>query len=238
MKKSVFTLLAILILSINLVSAAYGCSNGTIKEDINEISVGETENTNGIGISIIKGEPAGLSADILIDSKSLTLTNETSSIEIELLSGNYDVELINITGNIAEIKVEGDTGKIEKEETKNINNLQVHLIDVNGTYPGEDANAKLLIGIDKIFLYSNELTKTKKINTTDYLFEFFSSTTSNAIITVKKCENGDLIEIADAVPENNDSINLTTTNTTQDNETTQNSTINTTQIQNNQTNIT
>lgn len=213
MKKRAFLLLTMMILFINLVSAAYGCSNGTLEEEINKIDVGEIENTNGIGVGIIEGERDGLSVDILIDAKSLLLTNETSSIEVKLLSGNYDVELINLTEDSAAIKIEGDTEGIKKGETKKIDDLQVHLTDASGTYPGEDANVRLLVGIDNIFLHYNDLTKIKTINGTEYLFEFFSSSSTNAIITVKKCEGGDLIEIAETEDNNDAEINQTTNQT-------------------------
>lgn len=224
--KKVAILLSLTILAISLVSASYECSNGTIEEDTESINLGEVRFPNKIGVGIIGASEGGRSADFLVDSKSTILTNATSSVEVELLTGTYDIDLINITGNVAWIKVNGNKGEISREEVRTVGSLQVYMTSVSGEYPGDTAEVKLMVGIENQFLYYNQLTSTKTIKGTEYLFELFSSSTNDATITVKKCKDGKLVEIADT-PTENPTPNITTPNATIN--TTSNITINTTQ---------
>ncbi len=212
MKKEALLIL-IFIFTITITSAAYTCSsNGTIEEDQGKINIKKVEFINKIGIGVINTN-SGHATDILIDAKSITLTNETPSIEVKLLSGNYDVDLISITENTVEIKIEGDKEEINKEEIKKVDDLQVYVTDVSGTYPGNNTFVKLIVGIDNLFLHDDKLTELKTIGGIEYLFEFFSSSSNYAIMVVKKCDSGNLVEIAETPPVNTTSTN--TTNTTE-----------------------
>jgi len=191
MKKGLVLLVGILL--INMVSAAYSCSEGEIIKERKVIDVGQIEAINRVDIALISSS-ASISADLLVDADKITLNNETSSIEINLRSGDYDVELINITNGVAEIEIEGKDEEVEEGDIEQIHTLDVYILKIEGTYPGEDAEIELFVGTEYFFLHKNEPTGTKKIDGTEYLFELSSSSNNGAMINVEKCENGSLVE--------------------------------------------
>ncbi len=216
MEKGKFLLIFIIILVINLVSASYNCSNdSTMTQDQDEIKLGEKETINGLGLGLVYADETAvfsrIIAEIIVDAKQVLLSNETSSEEVELLSGDYTISLINLTDNVAIIKVEGNSESITKAEWTTINDLKVFLVNTEGSYPGQ-GNVEIIVGIDKISL-SNDKNPTQivTINEKNYLLELFSGSDTDAGVIVKKCETGNIIEIQDPTEVNE---NLTTDNST------------------------
>src|SRR3989344_6284780 len=113
MKKKVLEfiiLMVVLTASITSVSASYSCSNGSsISEDMDEIDTGEKQTIGGLGIGLIHAEDIAafnrFTAELMIDAKRVSLDNQTNSEEINLLSGDYNINLVNSTDENAIIKV-------------------------------------------------------------------------------------------------------------------------------------
>jgi len=220
MKKRGLLVFLLVILSVNVVTASYGCSNGSITIKMDTLNIGEVEYINGINVGLASSSVIGM-VDLLIDAKSISLTNNSPSVEVGLISGNYDISLINITDDLVTLDVEGDEEEIEEGDVYCIDDLDVYMFNVEGEYPGEDAKVELLVGIKHLFLHSSNLASINNVEGIEYLFEF-SSSESYAIIKVGKCEEGDIIEINDT--EDNGITNITDQNTTE-NETDDNITI-------------
>ncbi len=208
MKKMGVLLFFITIVLINLISAAYKCSNETsMLEDQEEIEVNERKTINGLGVGVIYSDEAKvtgkITAKLLVDTKKVLLSNETFFEDIELLSGDHAVSLINLTDNTAEIKIDGSSKLINKEELDSIADLKVYFVGTEGTDSGGNSIAKVLIGISEIILDNKENSaKIVTINEADYLLELFSASDDNAIIKVKKCKAGKIIEVEEKIVEN------------------------------------
>jgi len=82
-----------------------------------------------------------------------------------------------------------------------VGGLQIYALQIAGTYPGEDARLELFAGKKYAFLYANNLTITQTISDEEYLTEVLSSSNSQAMIRVYKCENGNIIQVDDIVKE-------------------------------------
>ncbi len=189
------------ILFLNMISASYSCSSGNIYTDSKAIDNKGLKNINGINI-VLLSPSYGPAAEILIDVKKVVLTNTSSSQDIELLSGDYDIILKQIYGNFAEIDVEDDEEEIEPNTLIEVGGLQIYPIKISGSYPGEDANLELYAGKKFAFLYGNSPFSKETISGKEYLIEVTSSSSSQAMIRVYKCESGSLIEVADPVINN------------------------------------
>jgi len=218
MKKSVIFYL-ILILAFNLVSAGYQC-NGNETKDWDDIDIGEIEAPNGLKIAVLETTSQPISVDLLIDAGSATLTESENTTTIELKTDDYDVELINLTGDIAIIKIEGDEEEIEVEKVEDVDDLKVYIMSASGTYPGDSANIELFVGIDYLFLHYNDFTSIKTVDGEEYLIEFQSSNGNSALFEIRKCEGGSFTEVADQeeLGVNNTENNITDSNLTDSNE--------------------
>jgi len=196
--KKVALFFLVVFLFLNVVSASFNCSIGDIITEGKVIHTGEIKSINKINVALTISDWDSV-ADILVDSKQITLTNTSSSQEIELLSGNYDIELINISNNKAWIEVEGNKDEIELNELEKVDGLEVYPLNIEGVYPGEDANLKLLVGYKQFFIYPNNPTGNITISKINYLIEVSSSSNNDAFIKVNKCENGTIIKVADPI---------------------------------------
>jgi len=229
MKKGSFLIGIVLILVINLVSASYNCDDGSlILEDQDEIGVGGRKAVNGLGLGVTySDETAALnrfSAELIVDAGKLTLTNEEPSLDVELISGTHNITLFNLTDDDAVIHIDGDSKSISVGEVVEENSLEIFLFSVQGTYPGE-ASIEVIVGESKVSLSSDgnpdEIITVKGV---EYLLELFSASDDNAIVKVKKCESGKIIEVEDEIvdPDENltiDDENLTIENSTDINQT-------------------
>lgn len=193
-------LFLMIILFVNVVSASYTCSSGPIVKEKSVINIGQIDVINGVEIALFDSSRA-ISADILIDADNVVLTNQSSSVEVELLSGNYDIKLMNLTVDSVGLRVEGDKKEIEKEKVELIGGLQIYVLSLEGKYPESDASAEFFVGVDYLFLHNTDPKTIKTINGTEYLFELSSSSDEGAIINVEKCESGTLVEVVDPVEE-------------------------------------
>jgi len=226
MKKRKFLLIFMIILFINfinLISASYTCSNeSSVLTDQDEIETGEKKSINGLGIGLIDSDETPVfnrfTAEIIVDAKKILLSNETPLEEVELLSGDYSVNLTDIMGDTAVIKVEGNSESVNEGEWTTINNLKVFLVNSQGSYPGQ-GNAEIMVGIDLISLSNDENPiQIVTINEKNYVLELFSASDTNAIIIVKKCETGNITEDEDSTEvSGNLTTNLITENLTLEN---------------------
>ncbi|MBU2104368.1 MAG: hypothetical protein KKF67_01150 [Nanoarchaeota archaeon] len=203
-------ILIILICFLNLVSAAYECSDkSTMTQDQKEIVIKDRETINNLGVGLFfSDETLALnrySAELIIDAKKFTLTNETPLEDIELISGTNTVTLLNLTSNQAKIDVEGDSESVGVGEIKTINSLIVFVTNAIGEYPGE-ATVEGIIGKEKIILSNDISKKVITLENIDYLLELFSASDNNAIVKVGKCENENASIIISQDEEINNSI--------------------------------
>ena len=80
-------LFLVVLLFVNIVSASYKCSSGDIITDSKIIYIGNIKSVNNINIALIMSSWESV-AEILLDAKHITLTNTSSSKDIELLKNN------------------------------------------------------------------------------------------------------------------------------------------------------
>jgi hypothetical protein len=198
MKKKVLLFL-IGILFINLVSAAYDCS-GTLVADESLINVEQIKSINKVNIALLDSS-VGKAAEILISAKSLTLSSGVPSVNTTLPSGYHEINLTSISNSIALIEIDNGTeGDVEVRAVKEIGNLKFYALSIA-------TDVKFFVGDGYLFLYEANPSAIKKIGSTEYLFEITSSDSSGAIISVKKCSNGDFTEVNEpANPEINESL--------------------------------
>ncbi len=231
MKKRNCLLIGVLLILIiiNLVSASYECSdNSQIETDQGEINIEDKKSINRLGVGLIKSDETSVfnrfSAELIADAGKFTITDIINSTEVELKKGTYTVTLLNLTNNIAKIKINSNSGTVEKGYAETVNSMIVYLSDTDGTYPGT-ATVNGMVGVEKVSLTNDAPAKVVSVNDVDYLLELYSASDTNAIIGVKTCKSGDLIKIEDPVEviENPPEINETDTNIT-DNETDTNTT--------------
>lgn len=209
---------SLLLMNVSFASAAFECSDGLdFDENQREIKKGNKKTINGLGIAVFDSDESSVlqkvSAELLLDAEKVTLTNDSSSQEIELLKGNYDVDLENVTGSDIQIEVEGDSEIITTDEITNIDNIYVFLVSSSGVYPGEDVNVVAIIGATKLSLSNTDNpSEVVTIDSKDYLIGLTTASDSEATIKVSKCSSNEIVEIADVT--NSTTNNSTTTNTT------------------------
>jgi len=209
MKKKVLEfiiLMVVLTASITSVSASYSCSNGSsISEDMDEIDTGEKQTIGGLGIGLIHAEDTAafnrFTAELMIDAKRVSLDNQTNSEEINLLSGDYNINLVNSTDENAIIKVGSSSKSVNKGESEKIGDLEIFLVSTEAAYP----NAVTLLAGKKIISLSSDENPSEivTISNKDYAVELYSASDNSASIRVKKCNSGDITETKDAPKEDN-----------------------------------
>src|SRR3989344_4058377 len=124
MKKRVLLFLFVF-LFVNIVSASYKCSVGDIITDDEFVDIGEVKSINKINVALIS--PSWESAaEILLDAKHITLTNTSSSQDIKLLSGDYEISLVEITKDHVSIEVGGSKEEIEVNKLEKVGGLQIY----------------------------------------------------------------------------------------------------------------
>lgn len=210
MEKEGALLVILFIISLNLASASYVCSDqGQMSEEIAGIDIGKTKSINGIRLGVGNAEYVSvfgrIEAEVFIDAQAITLTDTEPSISITFTDEeDYNVTLLNYTADNVNIKIDGSSKIIEVGEETIITNLDVLVISSEGSYPGP-TNIELIIGIDKISL-SNQDNPAEIVDVDDreFLVEISDATDAKALFNVKKCENisATIEEIEDA-PENN-----------------------------------
>ncbi|MEN9626259.1 MAG: hypothetical protein RL557_587 [archaeon] len=170
------------------------CSdNSKPLSDQQEISRGNYKTINGVSIGLIESNERVfyklITADILIDVKRATLTNETSSETLQLVQGKYTVELISANATSATIEVDGEDETILLLETTQVKGIFAMLSELGTDEQG--GTAKVMIGAEKISL-SNKDNPAEKIEYKNktYLLTLQSASTSNALIQVSTCNSG------------------------------------------------
>jgi len=202
MKKVV--LLIGIILFMNLVSAGYNCSDGSLLTENREtMNLNDKISINQLYLILTSASHSPKSADLIIDVVEFALTDQSNSTVAEMKSGTKNITLMNLTSSRAVIKVGGDIKELEVGKVLEVDNREVRLSKADGAYPGT-ANVEGIIGKEMVSFINNESFRVVSINDTDYLIELSSTSNDQAIIIVKKCQNdsGNIIEFADPVVEN------------------------------------
>lgn len=225
MEKRLVIFSVMLVFFIGIVSGSYSCSDGSsIVTDQDEISLRDKESINGLGLGLTYADEilatSTYSAELIVDTLKFSLTNDTSSIELELKSGDYTLSLVNLSSSLAKFDVDGSTDTIEEDDIGTVGGLSVLVINTDGIYPGI-ATVEGLIGKTTTSLTNSAPAKIVSIDNIDYLLELFSASDNNAIIKVSKCDDdGAIIETEDAVDNStvDNSNNESDINTTINNE--------------------
>ena len=234
MKKKVLFLIILLVLFINFASAEYFCSDGTeASSSRKEIERYDAKTINDLGIGILDSREHAvlrkLEVVILADARGISLTN--TSINLKLASGTYSVKLVNATANSANIQIGSSSKTLNEKEIDSIGDLQVLITeaDLSNGIP----SAEIIAGKEKLRLDSqNSPRQILTFGSSKYGVELISASYSSAIISVSKCETGNLSEKSSEA-ENETAINQTIANET--NEETNQSKINITEATKNQT---
>ncbi len=230
MKKEAIVVL-IFVFLVAQVSAEISCSdNSQVIWDQKEINIGFSKIINGIGIGIAKTEERAfykrVIAELIIDARRIDLSNKTSSQDIEIITGKYNVGFTETSDEKAKIKVNGESKEIEEGSIETIKDLAVMLIESKNILDQEAIVVKLIAGYKQISL-SNDLHPSEKITfgNTTYFIELSSASSSNAIIKVSYCKTGEIIEITETIEiinktedKTNTTSNVTSANKTADNQ--------------------
>lgn len=215
MKKSGIFILMLLI-SISMISAGYECSDGNIIEDSKELELYEAKSINSVGVGLIYSDETAAtqsySAEIIVDAVKFILTEAENSTEAEMITETESVKMIEADDSKAKLKVGGDYEEISKGDTRTIDDFQVYLISSEGNFPNSTGNVEGIIGYDKIFLTRTDKENLVEIDGTEYVFELFAASDTNAIIKVQKCGDGNatFVEIAEPVVNDTETINNNT----------------------------
>ena len=191
MKKRMEILFLLILLASFGSAVQYDCVNGTVYQDSEEIEKHSVKSVGRISIGVAYADfAAGLgriAADLLIDAKKISLTNETNGTVVELKSGDYTLELIYATNDLAKIKEGGNADEIEVGEIEKIGDLYVYLIETSQ----DPQEAEILVGIDKASLEAKS-TQSELVDVDDeeYLVELISASDDNVFVKVSRCRNG------------------------------------------------
>jgi len=225
MEKEIIFMLILFIL-ISPVSAKISCSDGSqIIWDQDEIDVGSSKIIDDIGIGVAKAEERvfyrRVSVELIVDARRVDLSNKTSSQDIEIITGKYNIGFTEASEEKAKIKVDGESKEIEEKSIETIKNLIIMLVDSKNIIGQEAIVVKLIAGSKQISL-SNDQHPSEKITfgNITYFIELSSASTSNAIIKVSKCKTGEIIEITEMInktEDNSNALNITSVNETANN---------------------
>ncbi len=203
MKKGVYIIAIILILTASFASSSYVCSDGNnLSTSREEIDLWKSNNLNGVYAGLTRGIETPvikqMEARLLLDSKSFTLTDD-SLIEGELVDlTKYNVSLVNSTSSFADIKINSETKKINVGEMETIGGYKVFLAKSDGDYPGT-ASVKVMVGKSELNLPNSNATVIT-FNGKKFVLQLFSASPESAIIDVSKCinESAEITFVADA----------------------------------------
>ncbi|MBU0957202.1 MAG: hypothetical protein KKF56_00145 [Nanoarchaeota archaeon] len=221
-KKRGIILFIFIILSINLVIASYECDDSSnLSSDQNEIEIGDRKTINGLGIGLVFSDETPqmnkYSADLILDAKKLTITNETPAENVEFITTTVTISLINSTDTNAIIAVGSSTGTIDESEQAEIGSKNIYLSSVDET------TATIIIGTTKLSLSNTDNpSEILTLNGSEYLLELFSASDDNAIVKVKKCDNTSASIIEISQPTINNSINNQSSQNQSNNQSSQN----------------
>jgi len=236
--------LVILFVSLMFVNFAYAaiyeCSDGSeLIDDQDEIALKSRTTINGLGIGLTYSDetPAlnRYSANVVTDAQKFELSNETPSVEVELIDETITITITNLTSGTAKMTVDGSSQSVEEDSSETFGNFVVFLVETSGTYPGVSS----LTGIvgREVVLISNEVPpKVVSVSGRDYLIDLFSASDTNAIVIVKKCSNqsAEILKVESTIinETNTTETNNETSDVNETNQTTEsrgNSTLNETQ---------
>ncbi len=220
MKKGVVFVFFLFFFALGLVrvSAEANCSDGSaVIRDVGEVDLGSSRVINGLGIGATQAQEGSrfrqFSADLLLDSRRLSLTNQTSSETINLLSGGYTISMLNASSSFAKISIGGESASVDEGAVATIKGLFVYLSDAEATGP-EGANVRLVVGAQKLSL-SEEQNPSEKVTfgNLSYVVELSSASSTNVIVEVQRCATGDISEVVISTTEQTTSLNQTTNQT-------------------------
>ncbi|MEK6917599.1 MAG: hypothetical protein AABW51_01500 [Nanoarchaeota archaeon] len=222
MKKSIYVITIILIFTVSFVSASYVCSDGSsLLKSREEIDLWKSRNLNGVYAGLTRGIETPvikqMEARLLLDSKSFTLT-DNSTVEGELVDlTKYNVSLANLTSNLAGIRINSETKNVYVGDTETIGGYKVFLATSSGNYPGT-GSVKVMVGKNELNLPNSNSTIIT-FNNQKFVLQLFSASQGSAIIDISKCLNASagINFVADAPVETSSIVN--TTNTSVNNQT-------------------
>ena len=200
MKKELFTLFVLIFIIIisSIISAAVeiSCSNNTKPlSDLNEIKIGNAKAINELGIGVTKSTESPfykrVSAELLIDTKKSTVSNETPSETVELLTGNYTLNFVKANSTTATISIGGDTKDISLNNVEIVKGVYVMITNIKLIETSPEIN--FIIGSQQITL-TNDQTRAQKVafNNKSFIIEISSASETEALIRVSKCLNSEI----------------------------------------------
>ena len=195
-KEAILILTVFLAISIASASSKTSCSDNSLPiSDQREIELGDSRTINEVGIGLIKETESAfykrISADLIIDSRRVVLSNQTASEDIELLKGKYTIDLVEINESSVTIKIDGESATTSLLETATAKGLIAMLgnLDLSEEVP----KAKIVVGSKQISL-STDKNPTEKIvfGNKTYLIELISGSQADVLVSVSKCKTGEI----------------------------------------------
>ena len=181
----------------------------------------ERKSINDIGIALLNAQEfsalRGIAAEIIIDAKKIVLSNFSPPETINISGSLHTVSLINATDTTAKINLDSSSYNLNKGEVNSTSNTEIVLAKAYSSDSGP--TAEIIIGSKKISMSTaTSLKEIVTINGKEYLIELFSASGTDAIISVSKCNTGNLTEEKENI-ESNVSTNATLNASSENNET-------------------
>ena len=228
MKRGAIIILLVLFISlISLISAVteYECSNGSILlEDRDEIQLHDRRSINGLGLGLTFADETTAigtyKVNLITGAQKFQLTDTEPAVELIIKGEELEtITMHNLSLEKIKLDVSDKYEEIEKGDTDSVGEYLVFISTASGEYPNATANVVGIIGDKEFSLDQSQISQIITFDERDYVLELFSASDSNAIITVKKCEdeNDEIIEVQEEPeqePEVNDTIDLTDGNET------------------------
>ncbi|MEK6945387.1 MAG: hypothetical protein AABW63_01195 [Nanoarchaeota archaeon] len=214
MKKGVYILAIILVLTASFASASYVCSDGNnLSKSREEIDLWKSRNLNGVYAGLTRGIETPvikqMEARLLLDSRSFTLT-DNSIVEGEFVDlTKYNVSLVNSTFSYAAIQINSETKAVDVGEIATMGGYKVFLAKSTGDFPGT-GSVTVMVGKDELILPNSNATIIT-FNNQKFVLQLFSASQSSAIIDISKCVNESAVInfVADVPVQTQNTVNAT-----------------------------
>ncbi len=210
MKK--YLLLLLFLLFITLTSAAqYGCpEQAQIISSSEEIDEGRTKTVLSIPLGICAASENSyyewIESTIFIDANLISLDNNQTK-GTELISGNDSISYrVILSDTQVSLKIDSSEEELELDDCSEIGGLVAMIKSINNGGPP----VEVLVATNKITLNTRQNpSEIIEFNSKKYAIELLAGSYSGSTIKVSTCSSGDIYELPEVIPVQNQTISVT-----------------------------